>query len=111
MVKMYCMVLYSLSPMQKWIQSLHAVAEYMSEFGQEEETIDWVKNHKTVIVLDGWTSQKMDEINNLLDRIAWLRYAYFEEEDLWGQLTALCFLVDDSDDLLKYFINNFKLAS
>ena len=48
---MYILVNEELTKSQRIPQACHAVAEYMHEYGSEQEVIDWVRDHRTMIVL------------------------------------------------------------
>lgn len=99
--RMYSMVLRQLTPMQKGIQSLHAVVDYsemMKNEAIDEDTKnaynDWANRDKTMIVLDAGTSQ------DLQDAITFLRnqkiiHKVFCEPDLYDMPTAVCFIADE----------------
>lgn len=99
--RMYSMVLRQLTPMQKGIQSLHAVVDYsemMKNDAIDEDTKnaynDWANRDKTMIVLDAGTSQ------DLQDAITFLRnqkiiHKVFCEPDLYDMPTAVCFIADE----------------
>ena len=99
--RMYSMVLRQLNPMQKGIQSLHAVVEYSEKM--KSDNIDanikkaynkWAKKDKTMIVLDAGTS--VDLINAIYELIQLnVPHAVFYEEDLYGMNTVVCFLADE----------------
>jgi hypothetical protein len=54
--RMYGLVPYQLTGIQKGIQFLHAVVEYSLQFGNDPEYLAWAKEEKTVILLDGGTT-------------------------------------------------------
>ena len=99
--RMYSMVLRQLTPMQKGIQSLHAVVDYsemMKNDAIDEDTKNaydtWANHDKTMIVLDAGTSQ------DLQDAITFLRnqkiiHKVFCEPDLYDMPTAVCFIADE----------------
>lgn len=99
--RMYSMVLRQLNPMQKGIQSLHAVVEYGEKVksGNIDANIKkaynkWAKEDKTMIVLDAGTS--VDLINAIYELIQLnVPHAVFYEEDLYGMNTVVCFLADE----------------
>lgn len=109
--RMYHLVLYSLSPIQKGIQAYHAGVEYMLKYGDTEEYKQWSEIDKTVIILDGGTSNK--EGRSAYDNIAVssnfgtmekhhqtlhenkIPFACFFEPDLNNSTTAIAFLVDE----------------
>lgn len=55
--RMYGLTPYNMSPIQKAIQYGHAVVEYMLDFGQHTNTLEWAKNNKTFIILNGGTTK------------------------------------------------------
>ena len=91
---------------QQGIQFLHAVVEYgqtAQEIGGEvlAHYNNWANNHKTVIILNGGTTNnnvnKLGTLNNhqksLTDNK--IAFAGFYEVDLGDQLTALAFIIDE----------------
>jgi len=48
---MYILVNEELTKSQRIPQACHAVAEYMHQYGTDQEVIDWVRDHKTMVVL------------------------------------------------------------
>lgn len=60
-LRFYSLVLYSLMPIQKGIQTQHTTAEYTLKFNFDDVYVEWAKNHKTTIVLDGGTSNSGNE--------------------------------------------------
>ncbi len=105
-LRMYGLVPYQLTGIQQAIQFGHAVVEYGLTFGDTEQYLDWAKNWKTFIVLNGGTTNTnlstedglpfgtlnrhlmtLDELN--------VRYEKFYEPDLGDQLTAIVFVVDE----------------
>ena len=99
--RMYSMVLRQLNPMQKGIQSLHAVVEYSEKMksGNIDDKIKkaydkWAKEDKTMIVLDAGTSE--DLINTIFELIQLnVPHAVFYEPDLYGMNTGVCFVADE----------------
>lgn len=99
--RMYSMVLRQLTPIQKGIQSAHAVVDYARKAQNESVGFDvvagyaqWADTDKTLIVLDAGTSQDLEEsINFLKDNN--IVHAVFKEPDLYGMPTAVCFLADE----------------
>jgi len=55
-LRMYFLVQYNISPIQQGIQALHACVEYQQKYGNTVEYKTWAKKHKTVILLNGGTS-------------------------------------------------------
>ena len=54
--RLYFFVPYNISPIQQAIQAGHAALEYAFKYGNTEEFIDFVTNHKTWIILNGGTT-------------------------------------------------------
>ena len=117
--KMYHLVIYQLSGIQKGIQSYHAGMEYVVKFVLDNkitpEFEQWIRNDKTVIVLDGGTTNNIgidywdnpylgtmelyeqELINNNI------QFTKFHEPDLNNATCNLCFLVDERVwDKIKY---------
>lgn len=109
-LRMYGLTNYQLTGIQKGIQFLHGVVEYsqmVNGVGGELLNIydDWANNHKTVILLNGGTTNhRSDEsglpfgtLNNhlLLLQENNIDIATFKEPDLGDQLTSVVFIVDE----------------
>lgn len=116
-LRMYGLVPYNISEIQKGIQFGHAVVEYgqkMKYYGVHqqlsgEQYDDWANNWKTFIILNGGTSnhsqnryhQFEDEFvgtmeSNLLSlKDAGITTAEFYEPDLNDMLSAIVFVVDE----------------
>lgn len=117
--RMYGLVPYNISEIQKGIQYGHAVVEYMLNVkgvpGIEAAFNKWAKNDKTFIILNGGTTnenknnkwygtlqQHRDTIRDLGVPIA-----EFKEPDLNETLTSFVFLVDErvwNKDLYPDFV-------
>ena len=103
--RMYGLVPYNLSEIQKGIQFGHAVVEYANKFGETEEYKKWSKQDKTFIILNGGTTNdtKVDNgiphgtLNQHIDSIMLqgINYSKFREPDLQNAVTAVVFLVDE----------------
>ena len=106
--RMYGMVPYNISEIQKGIQFGHAVVEYANEFGETEAYKRWSKIDKTFIILNGGTTNTRTSLKDgmpfgslnqhelkLLAAVPEMPIARFIEPDLGDQLTAICFLVDE----------------
>lgn len=99
-IRMYGLVNYQLSGIQKGIQFGHAVVDYGINYPTEEYS-NWANNHKTFIILNGGTTN--DNANSLgtmnlhLEtlRSKNITVQEFREPDLGDQITAICFLVDE----------------
>ena len=112
---MYFFVMGNLSGRQQGIQAGHAALEYVDKY-PDSITRDFIKNHKTFIVLDGGPSGAMlDHMNELEDLK--IDYAEFREPDLNNSVSAIAFLVSEADyddediNEVKQYIKRFKLAS
>ena len=100
--RMYSMVLRQLNPMQKGIQSLHAVVAYSEEIKDEHKYNvcyrdaynDWANIFKTMIVLDAGVYKDLIDAMSALDQLKVPNCAFYEE-DLNGLPTAVCFLADE----------------
>ncbi len=107
--RMYGMVNYQLSGIQKGIQFSHALIEYsqfVNKIGGQYllDYNDWANNYKTVILLNGGTTNNkvvdgkyLGSLNNhkeTLDKLGVLNIS-FSEPDLGDQLTGVVFLVDE----------------
>jgi len=94
--RMYLLVHRSLSGIQKGIQAGHAALDYTLKYKDNSDTIfDFILNDKTWIILDGGTSQDLDEIYHILDTDYGIDVNYFKEPDLNYSTTAVCFIVDE----------------
>lgn len=113
--RMYFLTPYNLSPIQAGIQSLHGVVEYHLLYGDDIEYLTWAKHWKTVILLNGGTSNNSgshmyeNPINNPNNTpmygtmeqhgdalsFANIKYAAFFEPDANNMLTSLAFLCDE----------------
>lgn len=104
--RMYGLVLYSLSGIQKGIQFGHAVVEYGLEMYDEQTFLQssykqWSTIDKTFIILSGGSTndnpKKLGTLNKhyltLIENE--IRCVYFTEPDLGDQITAVVFLVDN----------------
>lgn len=95
-LRAYSIVLYQLSDKQKCIQGLHATIEYGVVHGMDKNSIyyDWAKNWKTVIVLDGGTS---DTLANSIEylKLLGVPHVTFKEPDLYNQITSVSFIIDE----------------
>ena len=97
---MYGLVPYNLSDKQKCIQFGHAVVEYgLSHYA--DEYIDWAKNHKTFIVLDGGTTnnnlERLGTLNTYANQLetAGVNIGRFYEPHLNDALTGVVAILDE----------------
>ena len=99
---MYGLVPYNISEIQKAIQFGHSVVEYSLIEEYKEQYLDWAKNWKTFIILNGGTTNNTSperygtlnkHLQTLLDNN--IDFSYFKEPDLGDQFTAITFIVDE----------------
>lgn len=129
-LRMYSLVLYNISEIQKSIQAGHAVEEFSDKYGTTKEYKKYRK-YKTWIVLNGGTSNSGKEsyyglepmLGSMEQHLQLLKnndinHAPFYEPDLNYALTAIAFIVDervfnrdDYPDFKNYIINNLTLTS
>ena len=100
-LRMYGFVNYQLTGIQMGIQFSHALTEYSLVNFHSNDYLDWAKYWKTVILLNGGTT------NNNTERLGTLNQTYntllendvicssFNEPDLGDQMTAICFIIDE----------------
>lgn len=95
-LRMYFFVPYNISPIQQAIQAGHASLEYAVKFSDSYLFKEFVKNHKTWIILNGGTTNDNDgtlnQIEQSLRDYKHIPYATFREPDLNNALTAICFI-------------------
>jgi len=103
--RLYGLVPYNLSPIQQGIQFSHGLMEYAlltKDFDKPFNFLDWAENDKTVIILNGGTTNtNIDKLGTLNQHVMSLemmgiKYATFKEPDLGDQLTAVVFLVPET---------------
>lgn len=106
-LRMFGLVPYNLSPIQQGIQSLHGVVNYgqLVKYCGNPELLeqynDWADNWKTVILLNGGTTNlNLENLGSLNQHLKTLEQmcvdtATFNEPDLGDQLSAICFIVDE----------------
>ena len=92
--RMYCLSERHLSIAQKTIQAAHAIVEYSLKYGDTEEYKRWAEYDKTIIVLDGGTTQEMVEDIRKLSEIRH-NYEFFAEPDMGNFVTSIAFLADE----------------
>ena len=103
-LRMYFFAPFHLSGIQQGIQAGHAAMEYALKYGDDPRFLDFIKNHKTWIILNGGNSTKdfmlsgelgsMNQIEKTLYENH-LKFASFREPDLGETLTAICFICDE----------------
>lgn len=110
-LRMYGLVNYQLSGIQKGIQFGHAVVEYSRNCkgikNMEALYEDWADNWKTFIILNGGTTSNKTSIEDgmpsgtlnkhmlTLGLDIKIPFATFYEPDLGDQLTAVVFIIDE----------------
>lgn len=102
-LRMYGLVPYNLSPIQQGIQFSHGIVEAFVNWDQNDRDLlnQWANDDKTVIILNGGTTNKSTLRLGTLNQHAHtlntngIKCSYFSEEDLGDQLTVVCFLVDE----------------
>lgn len=103
--RMYFLTMYNISEIQKGIQCLHATVEYELQHGDSLPYKNWAKHDKTVILLNGGTSN--DKSGSIQAHIAELQannvpIAFFREPDLNNAISAVAFIVDERVWSKKY---------
>lgn len=99
--RMYFFVIYQLTGIQKSIQCGHSVEQYAHNNATDPEYLDYVKNWRTWIVLDGGTTnsnvKSFGTLNQILISLREnnIKHGYFHEPDLNNALTSVCFLADE----------------
>jgi hypothetical protein len=93
-LRMYFFVMGNLSGRQQGIQAGHAAIEYGIN-RSNDEYLDFAKNHKTFILLDGGGSLDMLARKQELIEFG-IRHAVFYEPDLNNSLSAIAFIVPES---------------
>lgn len=101
--RMYGLVNYQLSGIQKGIQYGHALQEYNNKHFEDEDFRKWRLSDKTFIILNGGTTNAsgyLDSMGSLNKHLIELqnnkiKVSTFNEPDLGNQLTAVVFLVDE----------------
>lgn len=112
--RMYGLVPYNISEIQKGIQFGHAVVEYALQYGELVNYQEWANQDKTFIILNGGTTNKrlIDGVpfGSLNQHVITLKEmgvdtAEFYEPDLGEELTATVFLVPKQVYNKKEFLN------
>lgn len=107
-LRLYGLVIYQLTGIQKAIQFGHANDEYKLKYPNDKKYKEWLKYWKTYIILNGGTTHndigtgddKASVCGTMQMHIAELKkngikYATFHEPDLNSSLTAVVFVVDE----------------
>jgi len=102
--RMYGLVPYNISPIQAGIQFGHSVVEYSLIPEYKEEYLEWAKNWKTFIILNGGTTNNQFKNGKFVGSLNQhyqtliendIDVSTFYEPDLGDQLTAITFIVDE----------------
>ncbi len=97
----YMLVPYQLSGRQGGIQAGHASDEYSLKYSEDTDNIDFLKNHKTWIVLNGGTTNDREDYKGTINKdVALLvqhniKHTIFREPDLGDVITAVCLIADE----------------
>lgn len=107
-LRLYGLVMYNLSPIQQGIQFGHANDVYKEKYGKDKNYQDFLKKHKTYIILNGGTSndgtksmygypKQLGTMEQHLQTLKEnkIKCAPFYEPDLNYALSAIVFLVDE----------------
>jgi hypothetical protein len=100
-LRMYGLVPYQLTGIQSGIQLLHSCVEYGLNNFNDKDYQDWASLHKTVILLNGGTTNinydRLGTLNKHADYLESIgvKIARFHEPDLGDQLTAICFILNE----------------
>lgn len=98
--RMYVLVEHHLSPLDKGIQSTHAVVEYYNEcrLWNKKEVLKafdkWANDDKTLILLNGGSVIDLDKTLELFEENN-IAYGVFREPDLDNIVTAVAVLADE----------------
>jgi len=106
--RMYFLTMYNISDIQKSLQCGHAALEYAYKYKDTEEVWDFIKNHKTWVILNGGTSNDatqsfygLEKENGSMEQHALalfenkVQFSKFYEPDLNYSLSAICLIVDE----------------
>lgn len=93
--KMYAISLRHFSPMQKGIQSNHAIIEYSNEYFNTPKYTQWSRIDKYDILLEINTS---DDLMHLIKTLKEFNHPHmvFREPDVFDIITSVAFLLDES---------------
>ena len=105
--KLYIIVDRRLTSSQKIPQAVHAMDELASEYGQNDNYLDWLKNHKTVIVLKA-NAEQIEYYRKEMYNVG-VNSKIFIDEDLDNMLTAVAFEPIDSN-LGREMFSSLQLA-
>ena len=101
-LRMYGLVPYNISEIQKGIQFGHGVVEYAQDHYNDPDYQEWASKYKTFIILNGGTSNHVSDIyggsmeshaGTLLEN--GIKISTFNEPDLNDMLSSILFIVDE----------------
>lgn len=101
-LRMYGLVPYNISEIQRGIQFGHGVVEYAQKYFTDSDYQEWADKWKTFIILNGGISNHVDSLCTgsmethviaLLEN--GIKIATFNEPDLNDMLSSIIFLVDE----------------
>lgn len=118
-MRLYTFTNYYLSSIQQGIQPLHAAVEMMAKYHNltgpaAEQALDWARNHRTVVCLNGGNAADITIIDQLLQTVSQalnLPYASFceDEQSLSGTMTSACIVVPERIYATAQLIRERKL--
>jgi len=104
-LRMYFFTIYQLTGIQAGIQCGHASLEYANKYYDAGFFQEFVKEHKTWIILNGGTTNDQRDfdgipagtLNQIGDQLHEndIPFSFFHEPDLNDALTSLCFICDE----------------
>lgn len=103
---MYIMCRGDLAWNQRAVQSCHAVAEFMANFGHLPEVREWAAKHRTMVLLRVESETELMAQEERLNRLG-IQTATFVEPDIGDQRTAMAISPAADPKLFR----NFKLLS
>lgn len=92
--RMYVLFLRHLSGINKACQGMHVCMEYGYLYHNMSDYKKYISEDKTLISLDGGTSNDLEEIKKTLERIKYNHNSFYEP-DINNCITSICFLVDE----------------
>ena len=92
--RMYVFVERHLSPIDKGIQSAHAVVEYSNKFSKNENYYQWSFYDKTLILLNGGVVSDLVDLTKTFYENE-IPFSFFKEVDMDNILTSVAVLVDE----------------
>lgn len=101
-LRMYGLVNYQFGgSIHAGIQFGHSVVEYSLGYSNDEEYLQWAKNNKTFIILNGGTTNDdLTHVGTMQTHLESLKtnnikHSFFKEPDINNALTAITFIVDE----------------